>query len=108
MMLKTADFKREQRTFNTAVGVVRSKLVGHHIDRGTASAMLDGMGVVATQRDFFLGFWELEAAANVRSLTEAQIAKAVKDQIITADDAAERLIRMGYSADDATLLLAMI
>lgn len=108
MILRAADFKREQRVFNTAVNVVRSKLVGHHIDKNQASALLDGMGVIASQRDFFLGFWEIEAAANVRTLTEAQTIKAVKTQTITPDQGAERLIALGYSSDDAILLLEMM
>jgi len=108
MILEAADYRREQRTFNTAVGAIRSKVVGHHIDKAQASALLDGMGVIAVQRDFLLGYWELEAAANVRNLTEAQVIKALKNGLFTQDEAAKRLVAMGYSTDDAILLVTMM
>lgn len=108
VIAQTADYKREQHVFQTATSVIRSKLIGHHIDKSTASNMLDGIGMPATQRDYLLKVWELEASANVRTLTEAQTIKAVKDQVMTADEALARLVRMGYSDEDATLLLEMM
>jgi hypothetical protein len=52
-----------------------------------------------------LSLWDIEASAHIRHLTEAQVVKAVHKQLITPDDGAARLVAMGYSADDADLLL---
>lgn len=108
LLLQTVIYKREQRAFQGAVSVIRSKLIGHHIDRAKASNMLDGIGMPASQREYLLGLWKLEAAANVKTLTEAQTIKAVKDQVMTADEALSRLTDMGYSDEDASLLLEMM
>lgn len=108
IIIQSAGFERDQRAFNTATNVIRAKFIAHHIDKGQASAKLDAIGMQATQRDYLMGMWELEASANTRSLTEAQVIKAVKLQIFTPDQGAERLVTMGYSPDDATLLLAEI
>lgn len=104
----SADFEREHRIFTTAVNAIRSKLVSHHIDRGTASARLDGIGMQAQSRDHLLAVWELEASVTTRTLTEAQVIRAVKLGTFTPDQGAERLLQMGYSADDVTVLLADI
>lgn len=105
MIAQSADFNREQRAFNSATNAIRAKLVSRHIDRAGASSRLDAIGMQATQRDYLLRIWELEESANTRELTAAQILKAVKNQLFTADQGLERLITMGYSADDAVILL---
>lgn len=102
------DYKREDKVFKAATSAIRSKFIGHHITAGEASGLLDNIGAPATQRDFLLGMWEIERAANVRSLTEAQIVKAVKKQLITPEDGLSRLTDMGYTDADAALLLEEI
>lgn len=104
----SADFEREHHIFTTAVNAIRSKFVSHHIDRGTASSRLDGIGMQAQSRDHLLAVWELEASVNTRTLTEAQVIRAVKLGTFTPDQGAERLVRMGYNPDDAMILLADI
>jgi hypothetical protein len=104
----SADFEREHRIFATAVNVVRSKMVSHHIDRAAASAKLDALGMLSTSRDHLLNVWELEASATTRTLTEAQVIRAVKLGTLTPDQGAERLVNMGYSGEDVTILLADI
>lgn len=107
LMLQAAEYKRDQRAFTAATGVIRSKLTSHHIDKGTASNMLDGIGMPASQRDYLLGFWEMEAAANTRELTQAQIIKALKDGVFTATQTIKRLMELGYSETDAGFLVEM-
>ncbi|HEX4921851.1 MAG TPA: hypothetical protein VFV92_14070 [Candidatus Bathyarchaeia archaeon] len=104
----SADFAREHHIFTTAVNAIRSKYVAHHIDKGTASARLDGIGMQAQSRDHLIAVWELEASVNTKSLTEAQIIRAIKLGTITPDQGAERLLRMGYGVDDITIILADI
>jgi hypothetical protein len=108
LIVEAADHKRDQRAFLTASGVIRSKFIGHHIDKGKASNMLDAIGMPATQREYLLRLWVLEESANVRTLTEAQVIKALKDQLISVEDAAGRLVAMGYSETDVSILLGMM
>lgn len=105
MIAQSADFERDQRAFTSATNAIRSKLISRHIDKAGASARLDAIGMQAVQRDYLLGMWELEESANTRVLTTAQVLKAVKDQTFTPDQGLERLTAMGYSADDAVVLL---
>lgn len=108
VIVQTAEYKRDQRAFQTAMSVIRAKFVGHHINKATASSLMDGIGTPATQRDYLLGLWDLETAANVRTLTQAQVIKAVKDQVMPTEEAQRRLEAMGYSEEDAVLLLEMM
>lgn len=104
--VQAAEFHREARVFTAATNAIRSKLVSHHITEQEASALLDSIGMQATQREYLLGMWRVEVAANTRMLTPAQVIKAAGSGLITQDDAQARLEFMGYSATDAGLLLA--
>lgn len=108
LLLQTAEYRRESKIITSVMAAIRSKFIAHHIELKQASASLDAIGIPAAQRDYLLGLWSIEQAANVRMLTEAQIVKAVKMQLIKPEDALKRLIAMGYLADDAVLLLEEI
>jgi hypothetical protein len=104
-ILQAAEFRRSARIVNQVAENVKGRYVAHIITRVQASNDLDAIGIPATQRDYMLSLWDIEASAHIRHLTEAQVVKAVHKQLITPDDGAARLVAMGYSADDADLLL---
>lgn len=105
MIAQSADFDRHQRAFTSATNAIRAKFVARHIDKHGASSRLDAIGMQASQRDYLISIWELEESANTKLLTEAQVIKAIKNQVFTPDQGIERLIAMGYSQDDAIVLL---
>lgn len=105
-IIEATTFDQQARIVNAAITAVRSKYVGHHIDQNTASGYLDSLGVPSAQRDQLLQGWTIEQQANVKTLTEAQIVKAVKLELISSDDGNTRLIALGYSPTDAAILLA--
>lgn len=127
-ILEAADMRRTTKQTEQVVSAVRSKFLGYHIDTITATSLLTSAGVPSAQTSYLLSMWQIEQGANVKLLTEAQIVKAVKDQLIPAtSDQAEawlaaqpaatrpntaptdgetRLMQLGYSQDDADLLLA--
>lgn len=104
-ILQAAEFRRQTHVVAQAVGSLRGKYVAHHMTKNVASGFLDALGVPATQRDFLLMLWDIERGANTRTLTEAQIVKAVKLKLIDATDGQQRLEMMGYNSIDAQLLL---
>lgn len=104
-ILEGADFRQSAKIVNQAVTSVRSHYVSRRIDRQTASGELDALGLPSANRDYLLQIWDLERSVNVKVLSEAEIVKAVKKSLITPDDGLARLQNLGYSADDATLLL---
>lgn len=104
-IVQAAVYHREAKAVTAALNAVRSKYIGHHIDQLDASALLDGLGIPSAQRDYLIGIWSIELAANTRELTPAQILKAVSKGLIDATEGQARLEFLGYSADDAVLLL---
>lgn len=102
---QSAEYRRQSKAVTAVISAIRSKYIGHHFDHGEASGFLDSLGVPAQQRDYLLSLWDIEAAANVRKLTPAQVVKAAKLTLITDDDALSRLEADGYSETDAALLL---
>lgn len=102
---QSSEFRREAKMIQTAVNAIRAKYLGHHIALNDASGYLDSLGLPSAQRDQLLALWQVEYGAYTRELTEAQVAKAVKLNLITADEGQARLVAMGYNAADAALLL---
>lgn len=126
-ILEAAAMKRTTKQVEQIITAVRSKYLGHHILDVDVTNLLTAAGVPGTQISYMLAQWQIEAAANVRVLTEAQVVKAAKDNLIpftpsgaaawlaqiplerrpvTAPlDAQSRLVNLGYSQGDADLLL---
>lgn len=104
-MVRAADMHRGVKLLSGAISSVRSRFVGRHIDESRASALLDAAGVPSAQRDVLLHEWSDEVAANVRTLTPAQVVKAAALGLISGDEAMSRLVDLGYSETDAGLLL---
>lgn len=104
-ILTAAEFRRSARVVSQVSTAVRSKYISRHISRTQASGDLDAIGIPAQQRDYMLSLWDIELDANTRHLTEAQVVKAVKLELISPDDGMTRLTAMGYAADDAALLI---
>lgn len=127
-IVEAADMRRTTKQTEQVVSAVRSKYLAYHIDAETAQNLLTTAGVPQAEQQYLLAEWLVEQGANVRLLTEAQIVKAVKDQLIPATpadseawlgnqpvatrpdvapvDGETRLIQLGYVKDDADLLLA--
>lgn len=106
-VLEIADMKRIQRVVDGAVSVIRSRYVSHQINEQESSAALDELGVAAASRDLYLGVWSVERQVERRNLTAAQIHSAVKKGVMPIQDGLNRLVQMGYTQDDATILLEL-
>lgn len=105
VLTQSAEFHREARAFSAALNMVRGKFIAHHIGEQEAQQSMAAIGVPAEQQDYLLRLWKVEKAANTRELTPSQVVKAVGMTLITPDDGIARLVDMGYSPDDAGLLL---
>lgn len=104
-ILQAAEFRRNEKLIAAALSAVRSKYIGHHITEPEAQAYIDALNLPSTQRDQVIQLWTIEREANVRMLTEAQIVKAVGNQLITQEEGLARLVNAGFSQADAALLL---
>ncbi|MGH7239402.1 MAG: hypothetical protein ACREHG_04960 [Candidatus Saccharimonadales bacterium] len=101
------DLQRAIAAVNSAVTRIQTLYIGYKITRETAVSTLNALAVPADQVSELLQVWDLEAAANIKQLTEAQI---VDSWAIGAQDQAEavsELQAIGYTAFDAWRLLSI-
>lgn len=103
-LLDLEDLQRAEKYETAAIGRVHSLYVGHHIEGEAASSALDGLHLAATQRDQLIHLWDLERAANVKTLTLAELTRMAKKNIIDAPTYVARVQKLGYTEADATLL----
>lgn len=106
-LLALADSRRAIAAVNSAVSRIQTLYIGHKIDKSAARGDLASLGVPAAQISDIMTTWDLERAANVKLLTPAQIAKAVKMSVYTADQGTTELVQLGYSATDAHVFLVI-
>lgn len=107
-LLALGEAEQILRANNAAMSKIHTLYVSHHIDDTTASNALDLLHIPASQRDDLMGLWQLEREANVKLLTPAEISKAVKLTYFTPEEGITRLVRLGYSQDDASLLISFV
>lgn len=105
LILAIIDLKRERTLLEAAVKALRPAYVSRHINQSEVSIAMDKLKVPPEQRDFYLELWAIERANTRKVLTAEQVQKAYKKKLITAENAAERLESLGYSKEDAELLV---
>lgn len=89
------------------VGAVRGRYVAHKLDWPAAAALLTAEGIPADAQDRYQAAWTIERDARVATLSEAQIVHAHKTNLISGQDAHDRLAGLGYSDDDINILLGV-
>lgn len=105
-ILSIADVRMMRRTLDRSVSRIRSAYLSHRIDETTASNALDTIGLATAAREDLLDTWGTELAVNVAILSQAQLIAAAKKQVITVQVCGERLVQLGYSREDAVILMA--
>src|SRR5215472_4960688 len=105
-LVRAADYRRKEKQVVATITAVRSRFIARHLTKNQAIGILDKAGLLAAQRDLLISTWVTEQSAIVRNLTEAQVIHAMKKQVITIQEADDRLIRLGYSQADAAILIA--
>jgi hypothetical protein len=112
LLLDLADHTRRQKILATGITAVRSRYLHRHSTGLEATADLSVLGIPADAIALYLTTWRIERKSVVRTLTEAQIVKAHKLDLLGATpedndaNALERLLQLGYNHDDALLLIA--
>ena len=104
-LLDLADTQRERRFTDAAINRTHARYVGHHLDRAAAGDALSALGVPGTQRDDLLKLWDLERDVNAPNLSLTQLEGLLRRGAIDQTGFLERTKRLGYTDDDAQLLL---
>lgn len=105
LLLHMADVKRARTLQLAALAPIRSAYIARHLTQPEASVEIDKLGIEAKQRDYLLALWNIERFAHRRSLTEAQIVKANMNGLFTDAVAISRLENLGFSGEDAKIIL---
>jgi len=104
-VLSMHDVRRSRKFRESAITRVRTRFVGHKIDINEASMALDQLLIPPKQRDDLLEIWEIEATTTTPTLSASQVIRAMKKDLVTQDEALDRIIAMGYSERDAAILV---
>src|SRR5260221_10615961 len=105
LIVRAADFRRQATVITAAVHGIRAKYLNHHVAHNDAVGYLNKVGLPSVLVDFLMSVWDIERGRFTPVLTEAQTMQAVKSTLVTALEANDRLIALGYTQVDATLLL---
>lgn len=106
-LLELQDFSRALSAYNSAITRVGSLYVGHKIDRQSAQDALGKLDVPADAVAHLMTTWDAEVAANVHTLTPAQVADALFYAVIPQAEAQTMLEQMGYTPHDAWVVLSV-
>lgn len=106
-LLQLADVRRVISAVNAAVARIHTLYTGHKISRATAVTTLGNLQVPANQIDGIVRIWDIEAGANIKTLTPTQVADAFINKIIDQAEASAELIGQGYTPYDAWVLLSI-
>lgn len=106
LLLDVADLQREVKALNSAISRVGTYYVAHKLTRTGAQNSLHALGVTGAHAQHLMATWDAEAAANVRTLSEAQIARAVKLGNMTQVEAMTELVAIGLTPFDAWVVIS--
>lgn len=105
LLLALGDARREIKFREQAVGRVRTLYVSRKISEERAQAILDRIGVHPRAKDDLFLLWDIERESVRATLSMAQVIRAWRRDIISRDEAFERLLGLGYDREDADILL---
>lgn len=120
VLIELADFNRQHKILASGVAAIRSHYLTYRITDLEAQADLIALKLPPATVELYLEVWKLDRLAHPKQLTEAQLVKAARMNLLkpqdnlTADqwtaanqlEGCNRLVQLGYSPDDAQLLLA--
>lgn len=106
-LLQIQDLHLAVTNIDSAITRIKAAYVVGKLDTTTVTNALNALSVPGSQQQQLLGIWNIEVATNVKTLTPSQIVDAWAYQILTQDEATAELVGLGYSAQDAYVLLSI-
>ena len=105
--LTRAEAMQGKKLRDAAASRIRVQYDKRHIDRTTASTLLDRAHVPPQARDQMLATWDVEREVGAPTLTTAQLGQAFKKGAIDDIELKARLTGLGYSAHDVEALMVI-
>jgi hypothetical protein len=106
LLLDYADMRYVIDSVNKSVNRIATLFTGRKISIQTAKDALARLQLDPTAAEALIEDWELQAAANVKILTESQIVDAWYYEILTQAEAVSALGAIGYTPFDAWVVLS--
>jgi len=106
-LLQLAEVKQHATAMRTLQRGIEASLKAHHLTEQEARQQLVKAGMTGDQATALVDQWLQQRGQPTRSLTEAQILKLAEYELITVQQARDRLIAYGLVAGDADLLLML-
>lgn len=107
LLVDLEDAKTARRFTQAQVNAVRSRFVTMQIGVFAAQEQLGAIGITGARRDLMIAEWNVDRVSGTRQLSLAEIRKARAADRLTDAQALERVLRLGYNPNDASLLLAL-
>jgi hypothetical protein len=107
IVLEYADLQVSLRHQQAVITPVHRLYTHGRIDANTAKTLLSSAEVPDTRSNYLLGIWELERSSGVKDLTVKEITEMWGAGLFDAQQALNKLMGIGYSPDDAALLIAL-
>lgn len=107
LVLESAQLRQTNAELNRNISRVATYYIAHKIDDATATTMLNGLGLPATQIAGLIQGWKIDRQANIKRLTPAQVTSAWEIGVLTQDEAQASIEADGYTPFDAWTLLSI-
>jgi hypothetical protein len=106
-ILAVDDMVLTEQTMRRVLSKLQTLYVSYKISKETATTTVSRLGIESKQVEQLIALWDMERQANVRVLSQSQVARAFKSEIIGYDTAMAKLGHMGYTKHDAWILLSL-
>lgn len=107
LLLSYADLRQLIDSITKSVQRIATLFTSRKIGTDTATQALTRLGIPAASVDAIVQTWEIQAAANVKTLTQSEIVNAWYYQILDQQTAIDELGAIGYTPYDSWVLLSL-
>ncbi len=107
LVLSVQDFENANELTTLRTKVVEQSFKRGQIGGDEARAQLAGAGVGIDRADLIVQRWEVQFAEKDRELSQSQLERAMEKGIIDEATYVDRVVALGYSAEDARILLGL-
>jgi hypothetical protein len=106
-LLQIQDLHLAVTNISAAITRIKAEYIVGKLDTTTVTNALNALSVPGAQQQQLLAIWAIEVATNVKTLTPAQVVDAWNYKILTDAQALTELRGLGYSEQDAYVLLSI-
>lgn len=106
LQLQTMDLERRMELAQAWLKTVRKLYLRGVLDRGDTLARLTALGIGAERRQELMDLWDAENDSSRKEVSTALVQRVYRHGIISQPEAEGRLINLGWTGEDAALLLA--